>query len=99
MSDLSVSSFSPLVVAMPVAAALLIAAFALTLGRLWRGPTAVNRIMALDLAGGCALSTMVWIAIRYELPGLVDVAVGLALIGFLSTTALAGWISRKGGES
>lgn len=86
-------------VAMPVAAVLLIAAFGLTLVRLWRGPTAVNRIMALDLAGGCALSAMVWIAIRYELPGLVDVAVVLALIGFLGTTALAGWIARKGGES
>lgn len=99
MSDPFVSSFSPMAVAMPIAAVLLIAAFALTLVRLWRGPTAVNRIMALDLAGGCALSSMVWIAIRYDLPGLVDVAVVLAIIAFLGTTALAGWISRKGGES
>ncbi|GAB5558632.1 MAG: hypothetical protein SynsKO_02790 [Synoicihabitans sp.] len=99
MSVLFASSFSPLDLALPVAAGLLIAAVILTLLRLWRGPNAVDRILALDLAGGCALSVMVWIAVRYSLPGLIDAAIVLALIGFLSTTALAGWIGRKGGES
>ena len=99
MSVLFASSFNPLPLAMSVAAVLLIVAFLLTLTRLWRGPSPMDRIMALDLAGGCALAVMVWLAIHFEHPGLVDVAVVLAIIGFLSTTALAGWLARKGGDS
>ena len=99
MSVLFASSFSPLPMAMTVAAVVLIVAFFLTLIRLWRGPSPMDRIMALDLAGGCALAVMVWWAIRFEHPGLIDVAVILAIIGFLSTTALAGWLARKGGDS
>jgi multicomponent Na+:H+ antiporter subunit F len=99
MCVLFASSFSPLPMAMTVAAVVLTAAFILTLIRLWRGPSPMDRIMALDLAGGCALSVMVWVAIRYHQPVLVDVAVVLAIIGFLSTTALAGWLARKGGDS
>jgi len=99
MSVLFASSFNPLPIALHISAAALILAFALTLWRLWQGPSSMDRIMALDLAGGCALAVMVWLAVRFGLPGLVDVAVVLAVIGFLSTTALAGWIARKGGES
>ncbi len=99
MCVLFASSFNPLPLSMTVAATVLVIAFLLTLIRLWRGPSPMDRIMALDLAGGCALAVMVWLAIRFDHPGLVDVAVVLAVIGFLSTTALAGWLARKGGDS
>jgi multisubunit Na+/H+ antiporter MnhF subunit len=99
MCVLFASLFNPLPVAMTVSAVVLIVAFLLTLARLWRGPSPMDRIMALDLAGGCALAVMVWFAIHFGHPGMVDVAVVLAVIGFLSTTALAGWLARKGGDS
>jgi multicomponent Na+:H+ antiporter subunit F len=77
------------------AAALVGAAFVLSLWRLVRGPTAADRVVALDLmaalaVGGIALQTLATGSQAY-----LRVASVLALVGFLGTVAFATYLARR----
>ncbi|RSK32317.1 pH regulation protein F [Rhodovulum iodosum] len=63
--------------------------------RLVRGPSLPDRVVALDMmtvsiVAFCGLS-----AIRHDAPAFLDVAVVLALVGFLATVALARFAERN----
>ena len=95
MNSPSADSFDPLAVAVPLALALVVAALVLAAWRLRRGPTSADRILALDLATGTSLALTVVLALRFDPPVLLDVAVALAVIGFVGTAVLARRLERK----
>jgi multisubunit Na+/H+ antiporter MnhF subunit len=95
MNSPSADSFDPLTVAVPLALVLVVAALLLAAWRLRRGPTAADRILALDLATGIGLALTVVLALRFDQPVLLDVALALAVIGFVGTAVLARRLDRK----
>ncbi len=88
-------------------AALVILGLALliTLVRIVIGPTLGDRILALDMLTGVSMGFVGAIAIRTGLTLYLDIAIALALLGFLATVALArymllraspqGWETRR----
>ena len=74
---------------------LIVLAMALATFRLLRGPGLANRVVALDVMAvlGAALTSL--LAIRYDEPLFVDVAVCLALVGFVGTVAFAKYVERS----
>jgi multicomponent Na+:H+ antiporter subunit F len=71
------------------ALALLALAVIFALVRLVRGPGLADRIVALDLLSTLAISLIGVTAMRVGVALLVDIAVELCLVGFVSTVALA----------
>ncbi len=75
--------------------AVLLAASALAASvRIVRGPGAADRVIGLDMLGllgvaGAGLAALVSGSMAF-----VDVALGVALVGFLTTVAFAGFIAR-----
>ena len=71
--------------------------FGLLLGayRLLSGPTAADRVVALDLCTILGIGLAAVLAIRAENPVLLDVAMVLALVAFLATIALASLIRAE----
>jgi multicomponent Na+:H+ antiporter subunit F len=84
--------------AMEVMLAVIAVSAVLTFVRLVRGPTLADRVVALDLLTIVGVAAMSVAAIRYQVEALMDVALVLALIGFIGTAALASYIERKGGR-
>ncbi len=70
-------------------------AAALTMARLIRGPTMVDRVVALDLISLLVVGAIVTCAIRYEASVLLRPAIALALLAFLGTVAFASYIQRR----
>jgi multicomponent Na+:H+ antiporter subunit F len=67
-----------------------------TIIRIIRGPTLADRILGLDTITILAIGVAGTFAIRTELHLYVDIAVGLALVGFLSTVAFARYLLSRG---
>jgi len=72
-----------------LALGLLAVAMLLCLLRLVRGPTAQDRILALDTLYIDTLALLVVAGVRYAEPTFFDAALVIALLGFLGTVALA----------
>jgi len=76
-------------------AALLLAAAALAAGaRIVRGPGAADRVIGLDMLGLLGVAAAGLAALVADAPAFVDIALGVALVGFLTTVAFAGFIAR-----
>jgi len=67
--------------------------------RVMRGPSLPDRVVALDLVGLLAVSVISVVAIATEQPVLLDAAIALALIAFLSTVAFARFIEWQGEQA
>jgi multicomponent Na+:H+ antiporter subunit F len=63
--------------------------------RLLLGPSLPDRIVALDMMTVLIVSFCGLYAIRAEDEAFVDVAIVLALVGFLATVALARFVERR----
>lgn len=85
-------------IAFKLSFALMALSFVLTLIRLLRGPSLPDRVVALDSMSYLALSLMVAYAMYSGQAVLLDPAIALALIAFLSTVAFAKYIEKKGGN-
>ncbi len=72
-------------------ALILIAAF-LALIRMVRGPTIVDRVVAVDLITMLGISLISFYAIHFDEPKIVDVVLSLAFTAFLAMTAFARWL-------
>ena len=59
------------------------------------GPTLGDRVLALDLMTVVAMGFVATIAIRTGLMLYLDIAIALALLGFLATVALARYILSR----
>lgn len=77
-------------------------ALLLSVVRIVIGPTLADRVLALDLMTVIAMGFVGTIAIRTGLMLYLDIAIALALLGFLATVALARYImsrpAGRGGE-
>ena len=78
--------------------ALVILALALVVStvRIIIGPTLADRVLALDLMTVVAMGFIGAVAVRTGLMLYLDIALALALLGFLATVALARYILRRG---
>lgn len=74
----------------------LMISFALTVVRLLRGPTLADRVVALDMLALLGIAFIGITAIASEEYAYLDVAIALALVGFLATVAFARYIYRRG---
>jgi multicomponent Na+:H+ antiporter subunit F len=81
-----------------LALALVGLALFLTFVRLVRGPTLPDRVVALDLMGVLAVGMIAAYAVATDQPVLLDPAAVLALVGFLSTVAIARYLKRRGAQ-
>lgn len=63
------------------------------LARLLRGSDAFNRLLAVDLIGTLLLAVAVLFAIRERQSLILDVAMGLAAVGFMGSILLAKYIA------
>lgn len=73
----------------------LITAFVLSFIRLLLGPSAADRVVALDLMTILAVAFCALVAISSNRAAFVDVGVALALVAFLATVVLARYIERR----
>jgi multicomponent K+:H+ antiporter subunit F len=81
---------SPLLLgAANVAIGILGIALLLCLGRLVRGPSLPDRILALDTLYVDTIALLVVVGIRFSEPAFFDGALVIALLGFIGTVALA----------
>lgn len=81
-----------------IALVLLSLALLLSLVRIVIGPTLSDRVLALDLLTVVAMGFVGAVAVRTGLMLYLDIAIALALLGFLATVALARYILLRGGE-
>lgn len=78
-----------------IAIVMVAAALLLCVVRLVRGPTLPDRIVASDLMGICSVGLMVLTAAATGQRWFLDVAVVVALLGFLGTVAYARYAQRE----
>jgi len=82
-----------------IAIGLLLVALLLVIVRLARGPNLGDRIMALDTLTVLAVGLIGALTVRTGLTLYLDIAIAIALVGFLSTVALARYLlTRAQGE-
>jgi multicomponent Na+:H+ antiporter subunit F len=77
------------------ALAMLALAAALAFGRMLRGPTVPDQVVALDLVGVLIVCMMVTIAAATGEQTYLDVAIVIALVSFVGTVAYARFIERE----
>jgi multisubunit Na+/H+ antiporter MnhF subunit len=72
-----------------------VALIAVALLRVWRGENIVDRLIGVDLVTTLTLGILVLLAIINRDSIYIDVALGLAALGFISTIALAKYIADE----
>jgi multisubunit Na+/H+ antiporter MnhF subunit len=65
------------------------------LWRIWRGENIVDRLIGADLATVVTLAVLVVLALITRNSIYIDVALGLAALGFIGTIALAKYIADE----
>lgn len=84
--------------AIHAALAILTLALVLTAIRVIVGPTLSDRVLALDQMVAIAIGFVAVIAVKTGFELYVDIALALALVGFLATAAFARYIFLRGHE-
>jgi len=85
----------------PITTSLAVAAFLIAAGavcsfiRLMIGPTLSNRVVALDYLAYLAVAAIALLAIYFDNATYLDVAIVLALLGFLAVVAFARYVERR----
>ena len=78
-----------------IAVGMVVVAVLLGFVRLVKGPSMPDRVVALDLMTVVIVAFCGLASIRYDDPAFLDVALVLALVGFLATVALARFAERN----
>jgi multicomponent Na+:H+ antiporter subunit F len=73
---------------------MLTAALVLTFVRLVRGPSLIDRVVALELTATLVVGVIAAYAIETATPVLLDVAIALALVVFIGAVAFARYAER-----
>ena len=66
--------------------------------RLWRGPTVVDRVIAVDGMIVAGVAALVVYAMRTGIGSFVPVAIVASLVGFVSTSVVARYIEGRAAE-
>ena len=82
--------------AVHLALAILMLALVMTAIRVIIGPTLADRVLALDQLVAIAIGFIAVIAVKTGFELYVDIALALALVGFLATAAFARYIFLRG---
>jgi multisubunit Na+/H+ antiporter MnhF subunit len=77
-----------------IAAALLLAAMICAGIRIVRGPSGPDRVVALDMLGILGVAGAGMAVVVSGSAAFIDIALGVALVGFLAAVAFAGFIER-----
>ncbi|WP_325344921.1 K+/H+ antiporter subunit F [Xylophilus sp.] len=77
-----------------LALALLALAMACALARMLRGPTAQDRVLALDCMYTCAMLAILVLGLRYASSSYFEPALLMALFGFVGSTVIAKFLLR-----
>lgn len=80
--------------AVALSAGLLFAAVVCAGVRIVRGPVAPDRVVALDMLGLLGVAATGIAVLVSGSVAFIDIALGVALVGFLATVAFAGFIER-----
>ena len=67
----------------------------IALWRVWRGENVIDRLIGFDLTGILTLAILVLVSLIEQNSIYIDVALGLAALGFISTIALAKYIADE----
>lgn len=67
----------------------------ISLWRVWRGENVIDRLMGADLISTLTISVLVLVAIILRDSIFIDVALGLAALGFVGIIALAKYIADE----
>jgi multicomponent Na+:H+ antiporter subunit F len=81
------------------AAGLIVLTVAIGLARVLRGPEDVDRLMAVQLLGTGGVAALLLIAYATQVPGVDDVALGLALLAAFATMAFVNLLDADEGET
>ena len=68
---------------------------AVVLWKVWRGENIVDRLMSADLLGTLTLAVLVLLALIERDSIYIDVALGLAALGFVGIIALAKYVADE----
>jgi multisubunit Na+/H+ antiporter MnhF subunit len=82
-------------IVLDIALAVHIALITVCVWRVWRGENVIDRLIGADLVGTLMLAVLVLIALIRMSATFIDVALGLAALGFVSTIALAKYIADE----
>ncbi|RMX08040.1 K+/H+ antiporter subunit F [Corticibacter populi] len=80
--------------ALPISLAMLALAMLMATLRLLIGPSAQDRVMALDCIYALSMFVMLTLSIYYDSGAYFEAALLIALLGFVSTTAMAKFLLR-----
>lgn len=83
-----------LILALALSQFLLVAAMACSVYRIVRGPRAQDRVLGLDALYVCGMLLLLTLGIRSGFTIYFEMAVAIALLGFVSTAALAKFLMR-----
>lgn len=89
------SGAAVLQLATQIALGLLLIGMVLAVIRLIRGPNLGDRILALDMISVLATGFIAGVAVLTGFSLYVDIAIALALVGFLATVALARYLMSR----
>lgn len=84
--------------AIHVALAILMLALVMTAIRVIVGPSLADRVLALDQLVSIAIGFIAVIAVKTGFELYIDIALALALVGFLATVAFARYIYVRAGK-
>lgn len=66
-----------------------------TVWRVWRGENVIDRLIGADLIGTFTIALLVILALISERTIFIDVALGLAALGFVSIIALSKYLADE----
>ncbi len=91
---MSIMSINILVLSLDIAVGAVSLAMALCAWRLMRGPHITDRLLAIDTLYINAVALVVLLGIRLQTPLLFEAALIMAMLGFVTTVALARYLTR-----
>lgn len=72
-----------------------IAMMDIAIWRVWRGENAIDRLMGVDLLGTLTAAVLILVALISQRGIFISVAIGLAVLSFVGTIALAKCLTDK----
>ena len=75
---------------------ILVAAMAIVVVRLARGPSLADRVVAIDVLTAVAIGFIATYVVGTGATALLDAALVLALVAFMATVAFARFVERRG---
>ena len=77
-----------------IALVVLVLAMAPATFRIWRGPSALERVQALDLTTNILIGVIIMLGLVLDSPLIIDVGIALAAFSFVGTLAITRFIAE-----